>query len=101
MFVLDFKGNCIKQGSVFANKDAVFSAFFNIDQLKRISSSYGLELASRIRVLLGLKTIRIYGTVGYIQQHPKKSEAINKSIVQDEDDTLKALNKVTHPLCEF
>ena len=92
MFVLDFKGNRIKQGSALANKDAVFSAFFNIDQLKKISSSYGLEFANRIHILPGLKTIRIYGTVDYIQQRQKKPKAINKSIAQDEDDRLKALN---------
>ena len=94
MFILDFKGNRIKQGLALANKDAVFSAFFNINQLKKITSSYGLEFVNRIHILPGLKTIRIYGALDYIQQRQKKPEASNKPIAQDkdEDDTLNALN---------
>ena len=69
-----------------------FSAFFNINQLKKIPSNYGLRFLNRIHILPGLKTIRIYGTADYTQQHRKKRETINKSIAQDEDDTSKAVN---------
>jgi hypothetical protein len=66
IFVLNFKGNSIKQDLALAGKDAAFSAFFSIDQLKKIASSYELEFSNRICVLLGLKIIRIYGTLKYI-----------------------------------
>jgi hypothetical protein len=96
MLDLDFKANRVNQGLALDNKDAVFSVFFSIDQLKKTTSSYGLEFANRIHILAGLKAIRIYGTLDYTQQRRKKPEAINKPIAQDEDededDTLNALN---------
>ncbi|KAG1111180.1 hypothetical protein G6F42_015105 [Rhizopus arrhizus] len=61
MHIYDFSGPLIKSGTALAHEDTAFSSFFDIERLKSVTKSYGLEFANRIRVFPGLKAAsRLY-----------------------------------------
>ncbi|KAL7325933.1 hypothetical protein PS15p_208349 [Mucor circinelloides] len=95
MRIYDFSGHLIKSGTALAHKDAVFSSFFDIERLKSVTKSYGLEFANRIHVLPGLKAVRLYGEVTFTRRNTNTSESANAEIDsmedQDDEETLKEL----------
>lgn len=91
MYIQDFKGNTIKSITALANKDAVFSSFFDIHLLKEKAADYGLVFSNRIHILPGLKTVRVYGTCKKSAQ-AQIDEAPDKPKYQEGDSTTKAMN---------
>ncbi|EPB84963.1 hypothetical protein HMPREF1544_08241 [Mucor circinelloides 1006PhL] len=95
MHIYDFNGHHTKSGAALAHKDAVLGSFFDIERLKSVTKSYGLEFANRIYVLPGLKAVRLYGEVSFTRRNTKASESATAEIDsmedQDDDETLKEL----------
>lgn len=86
MEIRDYQGQVIKSASTaLDSKDAVFSSFFNIDRLKLVSSSYGLQFGNCIHVLPGLKCTRIYGTslVSSKSKATKSKITLSASLTED------------------
>ncbi|KAI9473452.1 MAG: hypothetical protein EXX96DRAFT_610407 [Benjaminiella poitrasii] len=56
-------------------KDAVFASFFDLDKIKKLCSSYGLELAHNMYVLPSAKTLRISGYLKQPFRQPQREYA--------------------------
>ncbi|KAI8643844.1 hypothetical protein BD408DRAFT_414298 [Parasitella parasitica] len=81
MYLRDFQGNYVKHKDTNAKKDAVFSNFFNIEKLKSVTSSYGMEFINRIHILPGSKTVRLYGSIGHFKSTMKaQKKELDKSL---------------------
>ncbi|KAG2234465.1 hypothetical protein INT48_004844 [Thamnidium elegans] len=91
MYLQDFQGNTIKSITALANKDAVFNSFFNSYLLKVKTADYRLLLSNRIHILLGLKTVRVYGTYENLTQ-TLTDEVPEKPKYQESDSKVKAMN---------
>lgn len=90
MFLRDFQGNLIQEGTVLANKDAVFSSFFRIDTLKKTTASYSLQFMNRIHILPGLKTVRLYGNFQTVSLRKKNTPSTRKQTDRPLSDSDKA-----------
>ncbi|KAI9476336.1 MAG: hypothetical protein EXX96DRAFT_296101 [Benjaminiella poitrasii] len=56
-------------------KDAVFASFFDLDKIKKLCSSYGLEFAHNMYVLPGAKTLRVSGYLKQSFRQPQREYA--------------------------
>ncbi|KAI8646351.1 hypothetical protein BD408DRAFT_410081 [Parasitella parasitica] len=91
MYLRDFQGNYVKHKDGNAKKDAVFNSFFNIEKLKNVTSSYGIEFVHRIHILPGSKTVRLYDSIGHFKSSRKNPETKSKLSHHTDDDQLRAM----------